>query len=75
LDKDGVVDEFLDAARSKLTRACGSSSSAVYVNFAHGDEGPEAWYGKRNLDKLVRLKKEWDPQGLFSFYNAVPLHH
>ena len=55
--------------------ANGFDSPAVYVNFAHGDEGPEAWYGKRNLEKLVRLKEEWDPEGLFSFYNSVPVHY
>lgn len=39
----------------------------VYVNYAHGDEGPVPPYTKRNLPRLRRLKDQWDPQDLFAF--------
>ncbi|RWA14451.1 hypothetical protein EKO27_g629 [Xylaria grammica] len=68
---DGVVDAFLNAARHNLTAASGFYSPVVYVNFAHGDEGVEAWYGARNVEKLTRAKQKWDPNGLFNFYNAL----
>ncbi|KAI2621293.1 hypothetical protein GGR54DRAFT_96721 [Hypoxylon sp. NC1633] len=71
--QDGLVDAFLHSARHNFTAVSGFPEPAVYVNFAHGDEGPAAWYGARNLERLSELKREWDPQELFSFYNAVPL--
>lgn len=71
--KDSIVDDFLDSARGMLTGVSGFDQPTVYVNFAHGDEGPAAWYGQHNIEKLVTLKRKWDPQGLFSFYNAIPL--
>nr|UOS85803.1 FAD-linked oxidoreductase [Hypoxylon rubiginosum] len=71
--KDSIVSEFLDAARRNFTAASGYDEPAVYVNFAHGDEGPAAWYGARNLGKLGHLKQKWDPQGLFNFYDVVPM--
>ncbi|KAI1314099.1 hypothetical protein F5Y03DRAFT_336159 [Xylaria venustula] len=67
---DSIVDSFLNAARHNVTAVSGFDHPAVYVNFAHGDEGPEAWYGARNLERLARTKKKWDPNGLFNFYNT-----
>ena len=55
-----------------MTAVSGFGSPAVYVNFAHGDEGPAVWYGARKLSRLGLLKRQWDPRGLFSFYNAIP---
>ncbi|KAK0713564.1 hypothetical protein B0T26DRAFT_873683 [Lasiosphaeria miniovina] len=72
LSETQAVEEFLRAARRNLAAASGYASPAVYVNFAHGDEGPAAWYGERNLQRLRQLKRKWDPRGLFGFYNAVP---
>lgn len=66
------MDQFLDSARRNFTSSSGFMTPVTYVNFAHGDEGPETWYGKHNLERLIQLKREWDPQGLFSFSNAVP---
>lgn len=69
---DESVDEFLNSARRKLSKTSGFDTPSVYVNFAHGDEGPAVWYGARKLEKLSRLKRIWDPHGLFNFYNPVP---
>ncbi|PSR81486.1 hypothetical protein BD289DRAFT_372588 [Coniella lustricola] len=71
--QDSQVDKFLDEARSLLTAVSGFQKPAVYVNFAHGDEGPAAWYGQENLEKLSVLKREWDPKNLFGFYNSISL--
>ncbi|KAK6066639.1 FAD binding domain-containing protein [Seiridium cupressi] len=70
--QDHDVDVFLQSARAKLNEGNGFDSKSVYVNFAHGDEGAETWYGVRKLEKLGRLKSKWDPNDLFSFYNPVP---
>ncbi|KAF2471875.1 FAD-binding domain-containing protein [Lindgomyces ingoldianus] len=45
----------------------------AYVNYAHGDESLEAVYGYESwrLEKLRRLKAEYDPHKKFNFY--VPI--
>ena len=45
----------------------------AYVNYAYGDEGLEAVYGREawRLEKLRELKKAWDPEGRFGFYNPI----
>lgn len=43
-----------------------------YVNFAAGDEKPEAVYGsKERLDRLKALKAKWDPEGVFSNFQPI----
>ncbi|KAL2194466.1 hypothetical protein P885DRAFT_71238 [Corynascus similis CBS 632.67] len=46
---------------------------ATYVGFSHGDESAEAIWSGRNLNRLRALKREYDPQGLFSWYHPIPL--
>ncbi|KAL8989640.1 MAG: hypothetical protein Q9177_001516 [Variospora cf. flavescens] len=45
----------------------------AYVNYASGDETMEQMYGHEEwrLEKLRRLKEEWDPQGRFGFYHPI----
>lgn len=47
----------------------------AYVNYARGDEGMGAWYGHEpwRLEKLRRLKREYDPKGRFSWYAPIEL--
>ncbi|KAH8799826.1 hypothetical protein F5884DRAFT_848014 [Xylogone sp. PMI_703] len=71
---DGTVDAFMRDARAKFHKTSGFEDLSVHVNFAHGDEGPEVWYQPRKLANLTRLKKEWDPEQLFSWFNPVPLN-
>lgn len=59
-------------SRQNFAATSGYDSLSTYVNYAHGDEGPVAWYSTRKLTKLMRLKKQWDPSNLFGWYNAVP---
>ncbi|KAL5333401.1 FAD-binding domain-containing protein [Aspergillus crustosus] len=72
-NKDAIVDELWQSIRHSLSRTNGFGDLSVYVNFAHGDEGPVAWYSERKLERLSALKRKWDPNQLFSFYNAIPL--
>lgn len=41
-----------------------------YINFAHGDETPEAIYGA-SLPKLKQLKKKYDPAGVFNQWFTI----
>jgi hypothetical protein len=45
----------------------------IYNNYGHGTEGLNALYGKRKLRRLLDLKKEWDPKGLFVYNNPLPI--
>ncbi|KAK7946046.1 FAD-linked oxidoreductase afoF [Apiospora aurea] len=63
-DHDVEVREFFQPLREAIYRTSGFASPQVYVNYAHGDEGPEAWYGS-SLSRLRMLKQKYDPQNRF----------
>ncbi|KAF6223377.1 hypothetical protein HO133_000219 [Letharia lupina] len=60
-------------ARSLFVPTSGASTSniEVYVHYGHGDEGQLGWYTERKLPRLNALKNEYDPNKLFSHYNAL----
>ncbi|KAF2792080.1 FAD-binding domain-containing protein [Melanomma pulvis-pyrius CBS 109.77] len=66
-----AIDAFGKGFRDLLQKSNRKSKLEVYTHFAHGDEGAAAWYGEENVSRLRKLKKQYDPQGLFSFYNPV----
>lgn len=45
----------------------------AYINYADGSEGMGAWYGYEEwrLEKLRRVKREFDPHGRFSWYAPI----
>ena len=45
----------------------------AYVNYAFGDEGQQAVYGYEpwRLARLQGLKRKYDPQGRFNFYEPI----
>lgn len=64
--------QFALETRSKLLRkGCAKAALEVYVNYAHGDEGPVAWYSERKLPRLLALKSRWDPKNLFKWTNGL----
>ena len=71
---DNIVNTFLDEARNNFTKTSGYDNLTLYINYGHGDEGPEVLYSARKLERLTRLKREWDPHQQFSFNNPLPLH-
>lgn len=60
----------MNNARNEFQATAGTSKLSIYVNYAHGDEGPAVWYGD-NLPRLQQLKKKWDPNGRFNSYNPI----
>ncbi|PKY04996.1 FAD binding domain protein [Aspergillus campestris IBT 28561] len=62
---DDIVNDFVRRARERLNEAMGYAGLHVYVNQAIGDEGPAAWYGEKNLERLGALKHQWDPSHHF----------
>lgn len=51
----------------------GQQKPHTYVNYAMGREGNGEVYGREDdrLDKLRRLKSQWDPNNRFGFYNPI----
>ncbi|KAJ8115368.1 hypothetical protein OPT61_g2962 [Boeremia exigua] len=69
---DAIAEDFNYRIREALVEGSGSELVA-YVNYARGDESLEAVYGYEpwRLEKLRRLKKEYDPFDRFNYY--VPI--
>ncbi|KAK1248864.1 hypothetical protein MKX08_007084 [Trichoderma sp. CBMAI-0020] len=65
-----TLSTFMKNARNEFQETAGTSELSIYVNYAHGDEGPAVWYGD-NLPRLQQLKKKWDPHGRFNSYNPI----
>ena len=59
--------------RRLVLEGTGSTEMHSYVNYAYGSESLEAIYGHEpwRLEKLRRLKAEYDPEGRFSFYAPI----
>lgn len=72
-DHDAEVYNFTQPLRDQLAATSGFGTLNTYINYAFGDEGPEVWYGKENLPRLVGLKKKWDPLNKFGSGNPIPL--
>ena len=68
---DADVDAFMQSARANFQKTSGFPSLEVYINYSHGDEGPEVWYGECNLPRLDLLKEKWDPHNIFPGGHSV----
>ena len=72
---DNALEEPLyrwsEEQRDKLHAVGGYKTPHVYINYALGDEGPEAWWSKEHLPKLRKLKKKWAPKGLFGVGSLI----
>jgi FAD/FMN-containing dehydrogenase len=65
--QDPGGDRFREWIRDTWARLRPFSTGASYVNFQTADEGADrvrAAYGA-NYDRLVQLKRRWDPDNLF----------
>lgn len=69
---DEEAGEYGKLMREALVEGSGRPLNA-YVNYAAGEEGLGAVYGYDSwrLEKLRRLKTEYDPEGRFNFYNPI----
>ncbi|KAL4939078.1 hypothetical protein BDV06DRAFT_231278 [Aspergillus oleicola] len=69
---DGTINKWMRETRARFQETSGFDELHVYSNFGQGDEGPRAWYGSRNFEKLRQLKRKWDPLGVFRYNNPIP---
>jgi hypothetical protein len=72
---DKANQEKAEEYGAKMRKAVRSGSTAnhAYVNYAMGDEGLREMYGHSDtrMQKLKSLKKKWDPENKFGFYNPI----
>ncbi|KAL6239740.1 hypothetical protein BDW75DRAFT_249770 [Aspergillus navahoensis] len=70
---DGEIEGFAGPVRDGLWAESGFGQRRTYLAYGHGDEGARVWFGEENLGRLVRLKREWDPDRVFGAGNPVPV--
>jgi hypothetical protein len=67
---DAAVSDFADKNRRNFVKTSGFSELELYTTYAHGDEGAQTWY-RDSLLRLTELKKKYDPQNRFRFFNPI----
>lgn len=69
---DAEAFEIGEKMRDALLEGTGLKLNA-YVNYARGDESLEAVYGYEEwrLERLGKLKKAYDPEGKFNFFEPI----
>ncbi|KAF2009519.1 FAD-binding domain-containing protein [Aaosphaeria arxii CBS 175.79] len=69
---DSTAYEYGEKLREAIWQGSGYPYYA-YVNYVHGDETLESIYGYEpwRLQKLRKLKKQYDPFGRFNFYSPI----
>ncbi|KAF1815559.1 putative FAD-dependent oxidase [Eremomyces bilateralis CBS 781.70] len=66
-----MVNKWKNEVRERFRATSGFEETKVYVNYAQGDDSQEAMYGARKLERLRALKRKWDPNCVFSWYNPI----
>ncbi|KAK7992238.1 hypothetical protein PG988_001032 [Apiospora saccharicola] len=69
---DDEVDALMRSMRSALAATSGFDGLQAYMNYAHGDEDPEALYGP-NLSRVMEAKRKWDPTNMFGRGRPIPI--
>jgi hypothetical protein len=59
--------------RDLIQSQTGSRNLNTYVNYAFGDESLQATYGYEpwRLEKLRRLKRQYEPMGKFNYFAPI----
>jgi hypothetical protein len=60
---------------SEFVATSGFPDLSVYVSYAYVDETLKQIYGREKLPRLAALKKQWDPDNIFGFNNALPTEY
>ncbi|RMZ82267.1 hypothetical protein DV738_g1892, partial [Chaetothyriales sp. CBS 135597] len=63
--QETTIEEFSREQRTNLQATSGFDTPHVYLGYAHGDEGPAAWFSEDHLQALRALKALWDPTNIF----------
>lgn len=69
---DADIENLPLQIRNTIANTAGTDYMNTYVGFSYGDEEPKTIWSEEHLPRLMELKKEFDPQGLFSNYHPIP---
>ncbi|KAL4900887.1 hypothetical protein BDW74DRAFT_187971 [Aspergillus multicolor] len=72
-DQVDAAMEWADETMNLWNQGQPDRRPSTYVNYAWGDESLESMYGYESwrLEKLRALKREYDPENRFRFYNPI----
>jgi hypothetical protein len=73
-DEQDVSDAYayVNAVSDALFRSVEQNKRHTYVNYAVGGETNQQIYGYDwRVEKLARLKRDWDPENRFGYFNPV----
>ena len=75
-DSHKTIDANLTWLRDLRESLAPSASGSAYQNFIARDQPDwqRAYYGS-NLERLVEVKNQFDPEDVFSFEQSIPLEH
>lgn len=70
---DLAIEKGLEIKKFLAEGAKKNGGTRAYVNYAYGGEMMEEMYGeeKWRLEKLRRLKREYDPENRFGYYAPI----
>jgi FAD/FMN-containing dehydrogenase len=67
-----VSKKYGSIIQKALFKGTGLAKRHIYVNYANGNESVAEIYGEPwRVQKLKRLKKQYDPNGRFNLYNPL----
>jgi hypothetical protein len=67
-----VSQKYGKIIQNALFKGTGLKHRLTYVNYANGNESLTEMYGEPwRVEKLKKLKKKYDPNGRFKFYNPL----
>ncbi|KYK60923.1 FAD binding domain protein [Drechmeria coniospora] len=72
-DLDAKARRLGEELREMLREGSGRKDLRAYINYAHGSETTQQWYGNEDWrqKELRRLKDRYDPKRRFSFYAPI----
>ncbi|RAL17397.1 FAD-binding oxidoreductase [Aspergillus homomorphus CBS 101889] len=72
---DATAIEWASRFRTLWNQGQPARRPTTYVNYAFGTESTESMYGYESwrLDRLRSLKRKYDPENRFSYYNPIPI--
>lgn len=65
---DAVIQALSNGIMAKLTgflKGAGALNEFQYLNYADGNQNPIAGYGTANVDKLIKVSRKYDRDGVF----------
>ncbi|KAK4214353.1 hypothetical protein QBC37DRAFT_421456 [Rhypophila decipiens] len=70
---DADIENIPKKMRDTIAASAGTAYLNTYIGFSDGDEPAKSIWSAEHLPRLAKLKKRYDPDGLFSHYHPIPV--